>query len=161
MLELEVAITEDRPVPRVSIRAVIIEDSRILLCKHHDDRGFWYITPGGAVEQGETLEEAFKREMREELDADVAFHKLLGMREIIADRHPIAQLPKGFHQLELFAEASLLSRPTGNTPVPDPNQIGIEWVELKRLDEILFFPIGMVRNFQDGDWARFYFGEIR
>lgn len=147
--------------PRVGIRAVIIEDARILLCKHRDDRGFWYVTPGGGVEEGETLEEAFQREMREELDANVAFHKVLGMREIIADRHPESALPEGFHQLELFVEASLLSRPTGNTPVPDPNQIGVEWVDLKRLGEILFFPIGMVKNFQEDNWERFYFGDIR
>ncbi len=53
--------------PRLSVRAVFYSQDHILLCKHYDERGFWYITPGGGVEYGETLEDAFHRELMEEV----------------------------------------------------------------------------------------------
>lgn len=54
------------PTPCVS--AIIIKDNKILLAKRAKDpyKDLWEI-PGGFVENKETLEEAIKREMREEL----------------------------------------------------------------------------------------------
>jgi 8-oxo-dGTP diphosphatase len=44
--------------PRVSVRAIVVKDEKILLSRYRDDRGYWHVTPGGGVEHGETVEEA-------------------------------------------------------------------------------------------------------
>lgn len=59
----------------VSVGALIVNTKReILLCKRSgyakNERGCWE-APGGAVEFGETLENAIKREIKEELNIDL------------------------------------------------------------------------------------------
>ena len=50
----------------VRVCAAIIRDGAILMVRHvHDGRDYWTL-PGGAVEAGETLEQAVLRELREE-----------------------------------------------------------------------------------------------
>jgi len=143
------------------VRAVIIEDEHILLSRYRDERGYWYVTPGGGVQEGETLHEAFARELREELDAEAVFGTILFVREVIADRYPSPWLPAGFHQLEFFVAARLLSRPQPQPLVPDPSQVGHEWVALDSLQERLFFPADLVENFRRQHWPAFYYGLTR
>ena len=50
----------------VRVCAALIRDGAILMVRHvHDGRDYWTL-PGGAVETGETLEQAVLREMQEE-----------------------------------------------------------------------------------------------
>ncbi len=55
--------------------ATMVVDGRVLLVRHSDrgkpDYGHWLL-PAGRVEPGETLEEALKREMGEELSLEVS-----------------------------------------------------------------------------------------
>jgi mutator protein MutT len=62
----------------VGVGAVLIEDGRVLLIRRGKEpgRGLWSL-PGGAVEAGETLEQALQREMREETLLDVRVGPLL------------------------------------------------------------------------------------
>jgi TDG/mug DNA glycosylase family protein len=56
------------PVERPAARALVVdEDDRILLLRWAREAGssFW-VTPGGAIEPGETVEQALRRELREE-----------------------------------------------------------------------------------------------
>jgi ADP-ribose pyrophosphatase YjhB (NUDIX family) len=61
-------VTESREVRSAARLLVFDGDGRVLLLRHSDRRGreFW-ATPGGGVEQGESFEEAARREAREEL----------------------------------------------------------------------------------------------
>lgn len=55
------------------VAAIIRQNGRVLLArraKHKHQGGLWEF-PGGKIEQGETPEQALKRELKEELDIDV------------------------------------------------------------------------------------------
>jgi len=65
----------------ISVGALIFNRAgKILLCKRSqnakNERGCWE-APGGAVEYGETLEHAIRREMKEELDIELEIKKQL------------------------------------------------------------------------------------
>ena len=58
--------------PIVGVGAIVLDGTRVLLVKraHEPLKGEWSV-PGGAVEVGETLEEAIRREVREETCLDI------------------------------------------------------------------------------------------
>ena len=60
----------------VGVRLLLIRDNNILLVKHVYEK-LWYL-PGGAVERGETLETAARREADEEVGAQLSDLRLFG-----------------------------------------------------------------------------------
>ena len=57
------------PFYRVSVKALVFDrEGRLLVVQAED--GFWEV-PGGGWEHGETIEEALRRELREELGAEL------------------------------------------------------------------------------------------
>ena len=65
-----------RPV-MIGVRAILVRDDEVLLVKHtYQDE--WYI-PGGGVKRGETLEQAVRREVREETGSTVNTMDLFGV----------------------------------------------------------------------------------
>lgn len=63
-------IYPERPI--VGVGAIVLEGDRVLLVKraHEPLKGEWSL-PGGAVDVGETLDEAIRREVREETCLDI------------------------------------------------------------------------------------------
>lgn len=71
--------------PEPTVGALILNrDGKIFLMKSYKWRGR-YVIPGGHVELGETLEQALKREAKEETGLDVHDIKFICMQEFILD----------------------------------------------------------------------------
>ncbi len=62
---------------RIGVNALIFDEGRVLLA-HRRDIDWWNL-PGGGMEIGETLEEAVRREVREETGLMVQVERLVGV----------------------------------------------------------------------------------
>ena len=40
---------------RISVKAIILSDNKLLLTKNEDEQGYFYLYPGGGQEHGETM----------------------------------------------------------------------------------------------------------
>ena len=89
------------------VGGVAVNLGRVLLHRsEHED--FWAV-PGGRIEVGETSEQALKREMREELGAEVGVGRLLWVVENFFRHTPLDEPPDsparmGHHELGLYLE---------------------------------------------------------
>ena len=76
-------MSHERPArPVLGAAAVVIHDGRVLLIRrgHAPAAGAWSI-PGGAVDVGESVEAALRREVREETGLDIAVGAFLEIYE--------------------------------------------------------------------------------
>jgi ADP-ribose pyrophosphatase YjhB (NUDIX family) len=136
---------------RVSVKAIVMVDGRILLAKHRDSQGVWYCLPGGGQEHGETVAEALIRECAEETGLRVRPGRLLFVRDYIAEHHEFADEDPGAHQVELMFHCELAdSNRDPVVRVADPMQIGADWVELRTLTECRLYPKALVGLLVDG-----------
>ncbi len=79
---------------RVASRGIVIKDNRIaIFCKKEKNE---YKLPGGGVEDNESLEEAFKREVLEETGCEVSIVKKLGVVREYRTRDSFLQISHVF-----------------------------------------------------------------
>lgn len=131
-------ITRDRKV-RISAKAIVVREGRLLLMKGRDRSGTYYLLPGGGQQPGETLSEALTRECAEETGFLVKPLRPRYIRDYIADNHEFARQDRGFHQVEIMFSCRLL-RKLGRPHAPDGNQTGFAWVPLSRLGKVRLYP---------------------
>lgn len=113
----------------MGVGAAVIERGRVLLVERGKDplKGYWSL-PGGVVELGERLEEALRREVREETGLEVQPHGVVKIFErIIPDR-------KGRPEYH-YVLIDYLCRVTGGELGPADDVNRAEWVSRRRLDE--------------------------
>ena len=128
---------------RNSAKAVIVQNEHVLLTKNEDERGVFYLFPGGGQEPGEELQDAVARECIEETGMPVKVGELLHIREYIGRNHEFADTDSGVHQVEFYFACSAETdgpEPVMNGDLPDSNQIGVEWVPLTALPELRVYP---------------------
>lgn len=115
---------ERHPVPAVG--AIILREDELLLIKRGAEpaMGKWSI-PGGSVEIGETLEEAVRREVKEETNLDVEVGKLAGLTDLIVKKDGV--LTWHYVLINYFATA-LDGEPVAATDVSE-----CRWVKLSDL----------------------------
>ena len=85
------------------VAGIIYKDGKILIAKRnlHKDQGGKWEFPGGKVEKGETNEEALKREIKEELDADIEVKEYVGENEF---HYPEKDVKLIFYQANLISD---------------------------------------------------------
>ena len=99
--------------PYLAVSAAVIRDDRVLVVRRARSPAQGLFTlPGGAVELGETLEQAVEREIREETDLLIAPIGLAGYREVVT-RDADARVERHFVIL-CFAARWLAGEPSLN-----------------------------------------------
>jgi len=142
-----------RPI-RTAARAVVICDGKLLATKMRDQRGIYYILPGGGQQPGETLRDTVRRECREEVGVEVEVGPLLYVREYIGKNHDFSPRHKQFHQLEhVFLCTTADPHACSPGSEIDNHQIGVAWLALEALADIRFYPESIKRFFRDGQIA--------
>lgn len=94
---------------RPAVKALVVDDRHVLLVEetHPDGASFWTL-PGGGLQPGETLADALRREVTEELGADLAIRAPVGCAPY---RHRSAP---GVVSVYVVFEAALLDVPIPN-----------------------------------------------
>ena len=115
--------------PIVGVGGIVLDGNRVLLVRRSREplKGQWSI-PGGAVEVGEPLADALRREMREETGLQV---RLLGLVEVL-DR--ILRDSEGRIQYH-FVLMDYLCQPVGGELRAGTDAAQVRWVEREKLSE--------------------------
>ena len=145
---------------RLSVKALIIREGRILVLKCRDKDGVWFLLPGGGQEAGETLEQALRRECLEELGCNVHMGRLRFIRDYIAKNHEFAATDPDTHQVELMFQCELESEPTAASQ-PDKGQEGFAWLELTTLPGRRLYPRVLEQELSKPESPEvIYFGDV-
>ncbi|MBD3922184.1 NUDIX domain-containing protein [Paenibacillus sp. PR3] len=131
---------------RHSVRALIIHDGSMLFIKEErSEIGTYYALPGGAQEADETLEEALRRECREELGLEIAAGQLVCVREYISRNHEYSFIMKEVHAIDYMFECSVvhdLDHSEQEASHADVGQIGVEWLPVEQISQSLQQQVG-------------------
>jgi 8-oxo-dGTP pyrophosphatase MutT (NUDIX family) len=148
---------------RNSAKALIVDNNKVLAIKLRDKVGFWYTLPGGGQDPGETLVETLKRECFEEIGAEVEIRELRFIREYIGGYHEFAETDGDVHAIEFMFECRLADgAEPGSGIEPDPGQLGVEWLEISRLDKYRLYPLALrplIGRYGERD-APIYLGDV-
>jgi len=136
---------------RITVRAVIIQEDKILLIKKDSPAdGIRYTLPGGALDAGETLHQAVIRECIEEINTSVVAYDVLHIADLFIPK--LEPKPYTRHQLEVLIECQVPNDYTPSTGSdPDKHQVGVEWLALDDLANHTISPnlfAGLLRNLQ-------------
>jgi len=148
---------------RTAARAVVVRDGQLLAITMRDREGLFYILPGGGQRHGETLADTLRRETEEEIGVALEPGPLLYVREYIGKNHTFATAHRHFHQVEVVFRCAL---PAGAEPQAgagrDNRQVGVEWLDLAKLEDCRFFPAFLKKCVRAGDLVvePLYWGDL-
>lgn len=115
----------------VIARTVILHENKILL-DYVPKKNFYYL-PGGHVEFGETSEQTLKRELTEELGAEISVGKCITTQENFFDD---ADGPH--HEILRLYEATLLTDPSSLSDKEE--KIHHKWISVDKIKDVRILP---------------------
>jgi len=135
---------------RIAARALIIEDGKVLVIHYEDEHGRWCCTPGGGVSKLETLADALKREIHEELSIVIEIDDIVYVRELLGHTAKLLYggLHQDFHQLEIFFRCRRQGEIAPGAKL-DNFSTGYSWVPLDELEANNFFPTALAKRLKD------------
>jgi len=114
--------------PTPTVDTIIQRDSRILLVKRRNDPFKGYLVlPGGFVNEGERVEDAAKREVKEETSLNIELLNILG---VFSDP---TRDPRG-HMMSTVFIAKISSHNDKVDAVAQDDAAAIEWISLEVID---------------------------
>jgi ADP-ribose pyrophosphatase YjhB (NUDIX family) len=118
------------PAPVVGVGAIIRHRDRLVLIRRDQEpaRGYWTF-PGGAVELGETLEDAVRREVLEETGLQVELGDVAAVFDRV-DRDQAGAVRYHFVVVDYHA------RPVGGALRPGSDVSDARWFALEDLDHL-------------------------
>jgi ADP-ribose pyrophosphatase YjhB (NUDIX family) len=149
--------------PRIRVSAILHWQGRVLLIRQEKPGKQYWMLPGGGVDSGETLIEALRRELREELgiEADVQFEGPVALVDSIA---PKTMVPSRKHVVHIIFSADLSHRSLTDIVTKDAAVKGARLFTDEELQEIVLHPPikRFLARWQSGDpavylgalWAR-------
>lgn len=125
------------------------DDNNLLMVKNIDGDSYFWGIPGGAVEEGETLEQAVVREVKEETGFDVVVTGFNSLREKFFTKR---------HHHVLFA--TFFARVVGGElgiNDPDNDIAEVKWVDSPTAQELMPFLFAALRLDSDFDMTSAFY----
>jgi ADP-ribose pyrophosphatase YjhB (NUDIX family) len=148
--------------PRIRVSAILRWQGRVLLCRQEKPGKEYWLLPGGGVEAGETLTEALRRELREELgiEAHTQFEGPVALADSISPRGSIERK----HVVHVIFATDLSHRSLDDVETRDVAVRGARLFSADELEDIVLHPPikRFLTRWQPGDpavylgalWAR-------
>ena len=126
------------PEPRIRVSALLRWNDRILLCRHEKPGKEYWLLPGGGVHSGESLVDALRRELREEVGIDDAL-VFEGPVAIVDSISPVRSFAAK-HVVHIVFSSDLGGRSLEAVTSADAAVRGHRLFGLDELDEIVLHP---------------------
>lgn len=148
--------------PRLRVSALLRWNDGVLLCRHEKPGKEYWLLPGGGVHSGESLVDALRRELREELglDGELSLEGPVAIVDSIAPAHSFAAK----HVVHIIFAADLGGRSLEDVTSEDAAVRGHRLFTLDELDDVVLHPPiqRFVQRWRSGDpgvylgslWAR-------